>query len=87
MGVSLEVEVIPSSKRYGMQFKGSKITVMVKEPPIQGKANNGLLDFIAKKIGVRRENIRIVSGLRSRRKILEILEDISHEELKRRLSL
>jgi uncharacterized protein (TIGR00251 family) len=40
---------------------------------VDGKANKALIDFLAEHYRVPRRNVRIVSGLRSRQKRVEIL--------------
>lgn len=50
-----------------------KITVGVKARPEDGKANEELLKKIARHFKVPVSSIRIVSGRRSRNKIIEVL--------------
>ncbi|MCD6480029.1 DUF167 domain-containing protein [Candidatus Bathyarchaeota archaeon] len=49
-----------------------RIIVGVKSKPIGGKANRELIRKLAKHFGVSTSQVRIVSGLRSRDKIVEI---------------
>ena len=46
--------------------------VWVKEPPKRGRANKELLKVMAKYFGVLKSQIKIVSGQKSREKVLEI---------------
>ena len=43
-------------------------------PPVEGLANEALIDFLARELGVPRRNVCIVSGFTSRSKIVEISE-------------
>ncbi|HOK23205.1 MAG TPA: DUF167 domain-containing protein [Candidatus Hydrothermia bacterium] len=87
MSLIMRIKVEPSSKRYGVKLLGDKIVVMVKEDPVQGKANEDLIRFLCKKMDIPESKVRVVSGIKSRNKLVEILEDFTLEEVKRRLEL
>ena len=55
-----------------IEVMGDRIIVGVKSKPIGGKANRELIRKLAKHFGVSTSQVRIVSGLRSRDKIVEI---------------
>jgi uncharacterized protein (TIGR00251 family) len=46
--------------------------VKVTSPPVNGKANKALIDLLAKRLGVPKGNIEIVSGKSSRDKSVRI---------------
>ena len=48
------------------------IKIRIAAPPVENAANIALIDFIAKRLGIAKRNVRVVSGMTSRRKILEI---------------
>ena len=48
------------------------IKVKVTAPPVEGKANDALIRFLAKKLGIPPSYIEILKGHRSREKILKI---------------
>ena len=48
------------------------IKIRLAAPPVDGAANAALIDFIAKRVGVARSRVRLISGASSRRKIVEI---------------
>jgi uncharacterized protein (TIGR00251 family) len=48
------------------------IKIRIAAPPVENAANIALIDFIAKRLGIAKRNVRIVSGMASRRKTLEI---------------
>lgn len=54
------------------KIDNSHYAVSVKEPPIQGKANQAIIKTLAKYFGVKKSNIKIISGLTSKQKIVEI---------------
>lgn len=54
-------------------IQGSEITVSIKSAPKRGKANAELVKKLSRHFGVDPFRIRIVSGLTSRNKIVEII--------------
>jgi len=48
------------------------IKVKVTAPPMEGKANEALVRFLAKKFGISPSRIEIIKGLHSREKTLRI---------------
>ena len=48
------------------------IKVKVTAPPMEGKANEALIRFLAKKFGISPSGIEIIKGLHSREKTLRI---------------
>jgi uncharacterized protein (TIGR00251 family) len=48
------------------------IKVKVTAPPVEGKANDALIRFLAKKLGIPPSHIEILTGHRSRNKVLKI---------------
>ena len=49
---------------------GTELKVRVKAPPVEGKANEALLEFIAKVLRSRRSQCAIVRGEKSRSKVV-----------------
>jgi uncharacterized protein YggU (UPF0235/DUF167 family) len=49
--------------------------VKIKAKPVDGAANEGVIKFLAKELGIRASKIRINSGFTSRIKYLEIDSD------------
>jgi uncharacterized protein len=55
-----------------IQVNGNEILINIKSEPKLGKANKELIKKLSDFFGVREGSIRIVSGLTSRKKIIEI---------------
>ena len=51
---------------------GDEITISIKSQPERGKANRELVKRLSEYFGVSEASVRIVSGLASRKKIVEI---------------
>jgi uncharacterized protein (TIGR00251 family) len=55
-----------------LEISGKEIAISIKSEPERGKANRELVKKLAKHFGVSEDRIRIVSGLTSRKKIVEV---------------
>ena len=51
---------------------GGSLKIRIKAPPIDGKANDYLMKFLAKQFGVSKRNITIIKGELSREKRIRI---------------
>jgi hypothetical protein len=68
-----QVKVKPNSKKQGIEDAADgSLTVHLKSPPVDGKANKVLIELLAKKFDVAKSQIRFKSGLSSRTKLVEI---------------
>jgi uncharacterized protein (TIGR00251 family) len=68
-----KVQVKPNAKQQKIaeQSDGS-LTIHLKSPPVDGKANEELIKLLAEKFNVPKSDIRIKSGMSSRQKLVEI---------------
>jgi uncharacterized protein (TIGR00251 family) len=72
--VILELHVQPGASRTEFAGKhGERLKVRLQARAFDGKANDALIEFLAAHFGVPRRNVRIVSGLKSRQKRVQIL--------------
>ena len=58
--------------------------VRLQAPPVEGAANEALVKFLSKRLGLRPADITITAGERSRDKVLEI-RGASREDIERSL--
>ncbi len=71
--VKLFVKAKPASREAGVKkIDDNNFEVAVKEPPVQGRANEAIVNALAEYFGVARGRVRIVAGHTSRQKIVEI---------------
>jgi len=70
--VRFSVKVIPRAKANKIVWEGESGKVYLKAPPVEGKANAALIEFLAEHFGVKKRQVRIITGATSRRKIVEI---------------
>ncbi|MBI3913499.1 MAG: YggU family protein [Chloroflexi bacterium] len=71
--ITLNVHVTPRAPRDEIvSASGDAIKIKLRAPPVDDKANDALVKFLAQAFGVRRAQIEIVSGLKSRHKLVRI---------------
>ena len=69
----LDLHVQPGAKRSEFAGRhGERIKLRLAAPPVEGKANSALIEFLADYFGVPRRNVSIVSGVKSRAKRVAI---------------
>ena len=68
-----------ASKNEIVGIHGESIKLRLTSPPVDGAANSHAIEFFAKKLGVQKSKITIVSGEKSRHKTLKVA-GISLEE-------
>lgn len=56
------------------------VKIRLAAPPVDGAANAALIEFVAEQLGIAKSRVKIVAGLTSRRKTLEV-EDVTVEQL------
>ncbi len=72
-GIVIEVKVEPrSSKKSITGVMDNVLKVKLTAAPVEGEANEQLIEVISGATGVRKSNIRIVRGHSSKRKVVEI---------------
>ena len=82
----IAVKVHPRARRSALAGRlGEAWKLDLAAPPVDGKANEECVRFFAELAGVPRARVRIVTGLTSRMKVVEI-EGIAQEDLERRLT-
>jgi len=70
----IQVRVKPNSRTEEVSQEGDSFMVKVKEPPKEGKANQAVIKLLAEHFGVAKSRVRILSGFRSKNKVIEVAE-------------
>jgi len=73
--MKIQVKVKPNSKTEELSQEGDSFIINVKEPPKEGKANQTVIKLLAEHFGVPQSQVRILSGFRSRNKVIEVAEE------------
>ena len=69
----LQVHAQPGARRTQLAgIHGERLKIALHAPPVDGKANEELLRFLADALGVRRGAVRLASGAASREKSVAI---------------
>jgi hypothetical protein len=85
-GVTFAVKVQPRTKRNAVAGQlGDALKIALTAPPLDGRANQALVEFLAEILNVPRSSITIAAGRSSRRKVVAIA-GLSAEEAGRRLA-
>lgn len=80
-GFRFSVQVQPRASRSEVTgLHGTALKVRLQAPPVDGAANEALVAFLAESLGVRARDVRLVSGLTSRSKVVEVL-GVSRERI------
>jgi uncharacterized protein (TIGR00251 family) len=83
--MKLKIKVVPKSSRNSVAgWVGDTLKVCVNAAPEKGKANLAAQEILAAALGLPKDKVRIVSGLTSARKLVEIGE-LSESEIKQKL--
>ena len=80
-GLTFDIQVIPHASRAeiaGVQEGAFKVKVTA--PPVEGAANEACIKLLANELGLKKSQIKISSGAKSRKKTV-MIKDISKEEL------
>ena len=72
-GVTLAVRVQPGASRNEIagEWEGA-LKVRLQAPPADGKANDALIEFLARVLNIPKSAVRILAGERSRTKRVEL---------------
>ena len=72
----LSVRVIPRARKNRVVPQGGgKLRVYLTAPPQEGRANEALREVLAEYFGVKRSQVAIVVGQRSREKVVEVVTE------------
>jgi uncharacterized protein (TIGR00251 family) len=72
-GVTLKIKVEPRSSRKGISgVVGDAIKIKLNAPPVGGAANEELIEVLSEELGIKKTSIKILRGMSSRNKVVEI---------------
>ena len=82
-GVLLALKVLPRSSRCAIIGPhGDALKIKVTSPPLEGRANEEIVEFLAETLGIKKGQVAIVSGHASRQKTVAIT-GCNRQELER----
>ncbi|HJR41083.1 MAG TPA: DUF167 domain-containing protein [Gemmatimonadaceae bacterium] len=84
--VRFSVRVQPRASRTSiMGTHAGALRVRLQAPPVDGAANEALVELIARSLGVPKRSVRIVGGATARTKLVEV-DDVEAESVYRLVS-
>jgi len=84
-GVIFTAKIVPGSSKTAISgILDGMLKVKVSAPPEKGKANQCLIDFLAKQFDVKKKNISIINGETNPVKVIQV-EGVSKEGLTEKL--
>jgi uncharacterized protein (TIGR00251 family) len=69
----ITLKVHPRARRNLLAQTGGEYKLEVTAPPVDGAANDAVIEFFARALKLPRAQVRIVTGEKSRRKVVEII--------------
>jgi uncharacterized protein len=86
-GTALTIRVTPRARKTEVAgvLEDGTIRIRVAAPPVEGKANDELLAFLARALHIRRNRIEVIAGEKGLDKLVSI-RDLTPEEAQARLS-
>lgn len=73
--MKISVRVVTNSTLEQIEKAGNGFKVWLRSKPVENEANKALVKIIARHFRVPKRNVAIVSGLKSRDKIIEVITD------------
>lgn len=71
--VHLNIKLVPNASKNEIVGKESEyIRIRIQSPPVDGKANKALINFLAKELGVKKAQVAIIVGQTSRLKRIQV---------------
>ncbi len=82
----MRLKVIPKAKQNQLKVSESgELVCRLQAPPVDGKANEALIAYLANTFGIRRAQVSIVSGEKSRKKTV-FVEGLNAELIRERVA-
>ena len=87
-GIILMVRVLPRSSKKRIEITPEGLKVKLTAPPVDGAANQQLIEILSEAFGIRRSAFRILKGLSSKDKVVGIsgVDDVSNIHISFKLS-
>jgi uncharacterized protein (TIGR00251 family) len=72
-GCTVSVRVQPGARKDTvLGLHGGAVKIALSAPPVDGKANDALVAFVAEKVGLPRARVSLLSGMTNRNKVLRV---------------
>jgi len=82
--VSFWLRIKPRSRRQRLlRTSSGELCLELTAPPVEGKANEAAVDFLARSLHLPRSLVELVTGAKSRRKLFRVTTDSAQETIAR----
>lgn len=83
----LEVKITPNAPRNEiLRWEGTRLVIKIQGVPEKGKVNENLIEFLSKTLKIAKSQIRIVAGMTSRLKKIDI-QGVSLQQIQELLKI
>jgi hypothetical protein len=80
-GLTFDIQVIPHASRAEIAGEQAGVVkIRVTAPPVEGAANEACIKLLASELGLKKSQMEICSGLKSRKKTV-MIKNVSKSEL------
>ena len=69
----VSLRVVPRAKQNKVVEEAGRLKVYLTAPPVEGKANDLLIEVLAEHLGVKKKQLRLVRGEKGRDKLVEVI--------------
>jgi uncharacterized protein (TIGR00251 family) len=84
-GITLAVKIQPRAQKNAVTgVVGEALKLALTAPPVEGRANQAVVEFVAELFRIPRSSVTIASGLSSRNKVIR-LTGVGRPEVEQRL--
>jgi uncharacterized protein (TIGR00251 family) len=86
-GATFAIKVHPRARKNAITGElGGALKLSLTAPPVEGRANEACIEFLANLLKVPRSSVTIASGQSSRRKVIRV-SGVSADEVQKRLGI
>lgn len=72
-GITFQLQVLPRSSRCALAgIQGDSLKIKITAPPLEGRANEECVRFLAATLGVKKAQVSIIRGHKSRKKTVAL---------------
>ncbi|MCX7965390.1 MAG: DUF167 domain-containing protein [Syntrophorhabdaceae bacterium] len=68
----IEIKVITNAGKREIKKEGDIFKVKLTSPPVEGRANRELIEYLAEVFSVKKTDIKIITGEKDKRKVVFI---------------
>jgi uncharacterized protein len=87
VGVTFAIKVQPRARKNAITGElGDALKLALTAPPVEGRANEACIEFLANLLDVPRSSVTIASGETSRNKVIRVA-GVTADEIRRRIGM